>query len=92
MAVCWKKDLRIKNARLRQSGAAPCNTPVLLLVLVIAGALPLSALSPAEAAGAGAVFRSRCTGCHTYGQGVKVGPDLTRISHTRSVDRLRLRC
>src|SRR5207248_10881061 len=41
------------------------------------------ALSPATASQVGAVFRSRCTGCHTFGQGVKVGPGLKGVTARR---------
>lgn len=55
----------------------------LLLTMSMAWCLPASALSPSGAAGAGVIFRSRCTGCHTYGQGVKVGPDLKGVTARR---------
>ena len=56
---------------------------VRLFALALACAAPMSALSSSEAAEAGAVFRSRCTGCHTFGQGVKVGPDLKGVTARR---------
>lgn len=45
-----------------------------------------AATSPAAAAtsqAAAATFRSRCTACHTYGKGVKVGPDLAGVTARR---------
>jgi cytochrome c551/c552 len=48
-------------------------------------AAPARAAS-ADAAGASALFKTKCTGCHTFGKGVRVGPDLKRVTdrHTRS--------
>jgi mono/diheme cytochrome c family protein len=37
----------------------------------------LGVASPAHAAGdAAALFKTKCTGCHTFGKGIRVGPDL----------------
>ncbi|MBZ5729107.1 MAG: c-type cytochrome [Acidobacteriia bacterium] len=36
-----------------------------------------------DLAGAKVIFRKRCTGCHTYGKGVKVGPDLRGVTERR---------
>jgi mono/diheme cytochrome c family protein len=58
----------------------------LLLTMSVTCCLPVSALSPSGAAGApgaAVIFRSRCTGCHTYGQGIKVGPDLKGVTARR---------
>lgn len=35
---------------------------------------------------AGALFQTKCTGCHTFGQGIRVGPDLKHVTdrHPRS--------
>jgi cytochrome c2 len=37
----------------------------------------------AEAAG---IFNQRCTACHTYGKGIKVGPDLKGVTERRKRD------
>jgi len=37
-----------------------------------------------EAKEAGAIFGKRCTACHTYGKGVRVGPDLKGATDRRS--------
>ena len=39
-----------------------------------------------SSASAGAVFQMKCTGCHTYGKGTRVGPDLKHVTdrHPRS--------
>ncbi len=58
--------------------------PLLLLVSAIAfvASRPSRAAESADARGprfsaqAAATFNSRCTACHTYGKGIKVGPDL----------------
>jgi mono/diheme cytochrome c family protein len=60
-----------------------------------ASAVALVAWEPSRAAGnedaggvrfsaqAMATFNSRCTACHTYGKGVKVGPDLKGVTERR---------
>jgi mono/diheme cytochrome c family protein len=35
---------------------------------------------------AAAIFNGRCTACHTYGKGVKVGPDLKGVNERRKRD------
>jgi mono/diheme cytochrome c family protein len=41
----------------------------------------LGLASPAQAAGdAAAVFKTKCTGCHTFGKGIRVGPDLKGVT------------
>ncbi|MBO0912631.1 MAG: c-type cytochrome [Acidobacteria bacterium] len=35
---------------------------------------------------AAAIFNQRCTACHTYGKGVKVGPDLKGVTERRKRD------
>jgi len=37
----------------------------------------------ADAADAKRIFNQRCTACHTYGKGVKVGPDLKGVTERR---------
>jgi len=54
--------------------------------MVVAGALiALATLHarPARAFDAKKIFNSRCTACHTYGKGVKVGPDLKGVTVRR---------
>jgi mono/diheme cytochrome c family protein len=56
-------------------------SPILcVLTLAFAAIAPLSAY---DAAGAKIIFRKQCTGCHTYGKGVKVGPDLRGVTERR---------
>jgi cytochrome c2 len=38
---------------------------------------------------AAAIFNQRCTACHTYGKGIKVGPDLKGVTERRQRDWLR---
>jgi len=35
---------------------------------------------------AAAIFKQRCTACHTYGKGIKVGPDLKGVTERRQRD------
>jgi mono/diheme cytochrome c family protein len=57
----------------------------LVIVVIIAVAGPLMPTRAAESGEAKAIFRKRCTACHTFGRGVKVGPDLKGVTerHTR---------
>src|SRR5437016_785362 len=88
----------VENASRRRAGMCQrCRVtlPVALCSLTLAvsacltppawaaPALPYSALTPSDAAGAKAIFRKRCTGCHTFGKGPKVGPDLKGVTERR---------
>lgn len=44
---------------------------------------PSAAASAAETNDAKRIFNQRCTACHTYGRGVKVGPDLKGVTDRR---------
>jgi mono/diheme cytochrome c family protein len=58
--------------------------------LGVAAALAATLISSAPAAGAGAtaadakkIFTQRCSACHTFGKGIKVGPDLKGVTQRR---------
>src|SRR5947209_10774951 len=68
--------------RLSRNSAFGTKTVCMLAMTIVLSSKGW-ALSPATASQAGAVFRSRCTGCHTYGQGIKVGPDLKGVTARR---------
>jgi len=54
------------------------------LALALAGAaVVLLPARPAHAVDAKKVFNQRCTACHTFGKGVKVGPDLKGVTVRR---------
>ena len=44
------------------------------------------AASPKFSPEAAAIFGKRCTACHTYGKGIKVGPDLKGVNDRRKRD------
>jgi cytochrome c2 len=46
----------------------------------------LPALGASDAASVKGIFEKRCTGCHTFGKGVKVGPDLKGVTERRNRD------
>lgn len=52
---------------------------VLLLGLTTVSVRAVSDSSPDKSASA-AVFARRCAGCHTYGKGIRVGPDLRGVT------------
>jgi mono/diheme cytochrome c family protein len=56
-------------------------TRALALVGVVAGASSAQASDGGEAA---RTFEQRCTACHTFGHGIKVGPDLKGVTDRRS--------
>jgi cytochrome c2 len=57
-----------------------------ILILLLAGGLAFPVLAASEVSEAAAIFGKRCSGCHTYGKGIRVGPDLKGVTdrHTRS--------
>lgn len=56
------------------------RTTLLLIAVAAAGVLPARA---ARATDAKKIFNQRCTACHTFGKGVKVGPDLKGVTVRR---------
>jgi len=54
--------------------------------LTIFACLTIPVLAASDAAGAKTIFRKRCTACHTFGKGVKVGPDLKGVTERRTRD------
>jgi cytochrome c2 len=61
---------------------------------LLAVALPSSAAAQDDSEGGGAkfspkaelTFKQRCSACHTYGKGIKVGPDLKGVNERRKHD------
>lgn len=66
----------------------------IVLLLVIAGAVQLAWADDDDSNAGGAkfspeaaaTFNKRCTACHTYGKGIKVGPDLKGATERRKRD------
>ena len=56
------------------------RTTLIASVVFAAGVLPARA---AHATDAKKIFNQRCTACHTFGKGVKVGPDLKGVTVRR---------
>jgi mono/diheme cytochrome c family protein len=84
----WRRAVR--GAR---HAPRPLTLASVALMLVTTGALqPLRAQDEADgntvkfSAEAAAVFNRRCTACHTYGKGIKVGPDLKGVTERRKRD------
>ncbi|HZD95183.1 MAG TPA: c-type cytochrome, partial [Candidatus Sulfotelmatobacter sp.] len=63
-----------------------------VVMLVVAVGRQAWADDDAESSGvkftaeAAATFNKRCTACHTYGKGIKVGPDLKGVNDRRKRD------
>jgi mono/diheme cytochrome c family protein len=66
----------------------------LALLLLIAGGAQLGWADDEDSGGGGAkfsaeaaaTFNKRCTACHTFGKGIKVGPDLKGVTERRKRD------
>src|SRR2546427_8328530 len=66
-------------------------TRLAVLLIVFAGPLPAGADDDETreakfSAEAATIFNKRCTACHTFGKGVKVGPDLKGVTERRTRD------
>src|SRR5216683_5702147 len=59
-----------------------------VVTLAIAASLNLAmpAVAAPDSAEAKMIFRKRCTACHTFGKGIKVGPDLKGVTDRRNRD------
>jgi mono/diheme cytochrome c family protein len=66
--------------------------PVIVLMIATAGMMQCAWADDNESGGAkfspeaAAIFSRRCTACHTYGKGIKVGPDLKGVTERRKHD------
>src|SRR6266542_4015825 len=92
--ICKIKDHPMQSlARNFEGGARPsarrrhwrhCSVQsaklIAAAVLIGLGAGPARATETAEA---DQIFNRRCTSCHTYGRGIKVGPDLKGVTERR---------
>src|SRR4051812_31211481 len=56
---------------------------VALVVAIFVGAGLSARSAHADAAEAKKIFTTRCMACHTFGKGVKVGPDLKGVTERR---------
>jgi mono/diheme cytochrome c family protein len=52
------------------------------MLCLLADTTPL-AQSPPDAAGPEALFKTKCSGCHTFGKGDHIGPDLKGVTDRR---------
>ncbi|HEY6390887.1 MAG TPA: cytochrome c [Bryobacteraceae bacterium] len=57
-----------------------------ILIVTIFAFLAIPALAAPDMAGAKTIFKKRCTACHTFGKGIKVGPDLKGVTDRRTRD------
>ena len=57
-----------------------------LVVALAAGVLFAAEAASADTAEAKKIFTTRCMACHTFGKGVKVGPDLKGVNERRQRD------
>ena len=65
---------------IRTHGESQLLFPLLIAAGLLGGAFPARA---AEIAGPATMFARNCSGCHSYGKGVKVGPDLKGVTARR---------
>jgi hypothetical protein len=57
-----------------------------LALAIVAHTLLLAGVAHADTAEAKKIFTTRCMACHTFGKGVKVGPDLKGVTERRQRD------
>ena len=67
-------------------GCRPLLRAACFAMLTMPLCMDIPALAASDAAGAKTIFRKRCTACHTFGKGVKVGPDLKGVTERRTRD------
>lgn len=56
---------------------------VAAIVAIAAGTLSFARVASADTAEAKKIFTTRCMACHTFGKGVKIGPDLKGVTERR---------
>jgi len=59
---------------------------ILALIAIVGMSSTLIAAGTSATEQAKIIFRKRCTACHTYGKGIKVGPDLKGATERRNRD------
>src|SRR5215469_4263512 len=57
---------------------------ILALIAIVGMSSTLIAAGTSATEQAKVIFRKRCTACHTYGKGIKVGPDLKGATERRN--------
>jgi mono/diheme cytochrome c family protein len=68
------------------------SLPAIVLMIATAGVMQCAWADDNDSSGAkfspeaAATFSRRCTACHTYGKGIKVGPDLKGVTERRKHD------
>ena len=60
-------------------------TILCLAILILSGVFQSCAFA-ADTPEAATIFGKRCTACHTYGKGIRVGPDLKGVTDRRKRD------
>src|SRR5215831_7443218 len=67
--------------------ACKCERGVLaLFALAAAAQSAIPAFASPDGVAAKTIFRKRCMACHTFGKGIKVGPDLKGVTDRRERD------
>jgi cytochrome c2 len=61
-----------------------CIASKRLIAIFLASAAGCLTVRAADSSEAKMIFHKRCTGCHTFGKGTKVGPDLKGITERRT--------
>jgi cytochrome c2 len=76
----WVSETHVSETPLK----APIGHNRLLRLAIIAVTTHAIASGAADSLEAKAIFRKRCTACHTFGKGIKVGPDLKGVTERRT--------
>jgi mono/diheme cytochrome c family protein len=68
----------------RNAGISRFLQAIRVLTVAMAWFLALPAFGAPDTTSVKGIFEKRCTGCHTFGKGVKVGPDLKGVTERHS--------
>jgi mono/diheme cytochrome c family protein len=86
-------NLRRVWAFVCRGGSSPGNAPgnigrlvqIVLVSIVVVLPLAFPRTAAADAVEAKKIFSQRCTACHSFGRGIKVGPDLKGVAARRQM-------
>lgn len=72
--------LTMRNGQQRSSTRRAVLRAIVLVQLIMGSCVLVGASDASNFSEAAGLFARRCSGCHTYGKGVRVGPDLKGVT------------
>lgn len=73
----------VRSCNSNNTGGARRSGSISLVVVLLSLVSARHAMA-VDASGSKKIFNQRCTACHTFGRGIKVGPDLKGVAQRRS--------